>query len=234
MNPMKTIDSILSRLRGKLKAVKKDAFVTDRTLFSIVMKYAPALLKREDSKNLLITVPDIYEILHYVQLIDVDKIDSKCFRLPGHCTIKRTKYKLPELWMGYYFPLFKSVTSISGPATNATDEGELQIIHASEYASIVKQTNFKYNKTKYYWFSDGYLWFPNLEWDAVKVEGLFNEDTSSFNCETCKVCKPRQEQFFPLPEYLYPELEKFVFDDLFVPIKVPSDPVDDKQNINRP
>lgn len=231
---MNTINTILSRLRGKAKAVNKDSFVTDRLLWSAIMKFAPALLKREDSKNLLLMIQGLFQTLPYAELIEVDKIDSKCFHITIDCTIKRTKHRLPGMFWGYYAPLIKSINCISGPATDANDEGELQLIEASKYASIVKVKSFKYNKTRYCWFADGYLWFPNLEWDAVRIEGLFHEDIEGFNCNDCEVCKPRQEQLFNFPAYLMPELEGFVFEELGITMKIPSDPIVDKNNINRP
>lgn len=230
---MITINDFLSRLRSKAKAINKDGFVTDRTLYSLAKKYIPGLLKREDSKNLLLTIQGIFQILKYVELIDVDKIDTKCFNIKSECTIKRTKFRLPGLYMGYSEPLIKTIFGISGPATDADDESGFQLIEASKFGSIVKLKNYKYNTTKYCWFSDGYLWFPNTEWDAVSIEGLFYEDIETFNCETCKNCTPRQDQPFSVPEYLFPEIEQFVWADLGIEFKIPSDPIDDKQNILR-
>ena len=230
---MNTISTILSRLRTKSKSLNKDGFITDRILYSIVKKFVPALLKREDSKNLLQTIQGIFQTLEYVELVEVDKVSSKCFKLETDCTIKRTKHRLPGLYMGYAAPLIKSITSLSGFATDNDDEGDVSLVEAIKYSSIVKVKSFKYNKTKYCWYSDGYLWFPNIEWDAVKIEGLFEEDISDFNCDHCKSCKPRQDHPFSVPEYLYPELEGFVFEELGLTMKIPSDTIDDKQNLNR-
>lgn len=230
---MNTINDILSRLRDKAKAVNKDGFVTDRFLYSSVRKFVPGLLKREDAKNLLFTIQGIFQVLPYVEMIDADKIDSNCIKIPGCSTIKRSLLRLPNLYMGYAEPMIKSITSISGPATNAQDEGDFQLIEASKYASIVKVKSFKYNTTRYAWYSDGYLWTPNLPWDAVRIEGLFDESIEGFNCNHCKVCRPRQEDPFSVPEYLYPEIEQFVFQDLGIMMKIPADPTDDKINLAR-
>ena len=231
---MTTINDLLSRLRDKAKAVNKDGFVTDRFLYSSVKKFVPGLLKREDAKNILFTIQGIFQVLPYVELIDVDKVDSKCFKIANDCTIKRSKLRLPGLYMGYAEPMIKSITSISGPATSAQDEGDFQIIEASKYASITKSKSFRYNTTRYAWFSDGYIWTPNLDWDAVRIEGLFDESIESFNCNTCKICIPRQQQPFSVPEYLFPEIEQFVFQDLGIMMKIPSDPIDDKTSVDRP
>lgn len=228
---MNTIGSVLSRLRIKVKALKKDAFITDRYLFSLVKKFAPSLIRREDGKSKLMSFLGIFETLPYVELIEVDKVETKCFKVSTGCIIKRTKEKIPSILSGYMGPLIKSIYSISGPATSPMDEDPLQLVDSAGYNNIVKSKNFKYNKTKYCWFSDGYLWFPDLEWDAVRLEGIFDEDITKFNCESCPKCIPRQEQFFNIPEYLLPELENFIWQDLIGQIKIPSDNIDDNQNI---
>lgn len=230
---MNTIGSVLSRLRNKIKAVNKDSFLTDRYLYSLVMKYAPALMKREDSKNKLMGFLGIFQTLQYVELTEVDKISAKCTHITSNCTIKRTKDKIPYLMTGYMGPLIKSIRAISGPATNVNDEGDLQLIDSKRFGQIIRSKNYKYNKTKYCWFADGYLWFPDLEWDAVQIEGIFDDDVEKFNCPDCKQCTKKQDQVFSVPEYLYPEIEKFVFDDLGISLKIPQDPIDDKVNINR-
>jgi hypothetical protein len=227
---MKTIGYFLSRLRNLIKAVKQDSFLTDRFLYSLARKHIPFLLKREDGRNKLMTFNGIFELLPYVELIEVDRVEAKCSGIKSGCTIKRTKDKLPTLFSGYIGPLIRSITSISGPATSATDEGVIRLITANKYASIVKSTNFKYNKIKYCWFIDGYLYFPDLEWDAVRIEGIFDADISKFNCSGCVECKPRQEQNLNIPEYLYSELESLMLKDLGITFQLPTDPADDKIN----
>lgn len=231
---MDTIGYILSRLRNDVKAVTQDAFLSDRYLYSKLMKFVPALLKREDSKNLLMKTIGIWQSLPYVELTEVDKVETACFNIKSGCTIKRTTFRLPKFFNGYIGPLIKNVTSLSGPATDADDERKFQFIDSSKYASITRTTGFKYNKTRYYWYADGYLWFPNLEWDAVRIEALFEGDIRTFNdCKTCKNCLNKQDQEWGVPEYLYPELENFVIQDLNNLMKTPPDLVDNKQNILR-
>lgn len=230
---MNTIGYFLSRLRNIIKAVKQDAFLTDRFLYSLVRKHSPYLMKREDSRNKLMAFNGIFETLHYVELIEVDRVEAKCLGIKSGCTIKRTEQKLPSLIAGYLGPLIRTITSISGPATSATDEAPIHFTTSDKYGSIIKSKNFKYNKTKYCWFINGYLYFPDLEWDAVRIEGIFDDDISKFNCSTCDSCKPRQEQTFNVPEYLYSELEGLVMRDLGIPLQTPNDSVDDKINILR-
>ena len=46
---MTTIGESISRVRNALKAVKEDAFLTDRQIYFVISKYGKTLLKREDN-----------------------------------------------------------------------------------------------------------------------------------------------------------------------------------------
>ena len=50
---MTTIGDVVSRLRGQIKAESEDAFVTDRYLYSLILKYAQVLMRRQDNANKL-------------------------------------------------------------------------------------------------------------------------------------------------------------------------------------
>jgi hypothetical protein len=101
------------------------------------------------------------------------------------------------------------------------------------FVSIASSTTFKYNKTKYYWYLNDYLYFPNLEWDAVRVEAIFEDDVTKLNCDLTDDCVPRQQQTFNVPDYLHAEIEANVIKDFGVTLQVPTDVNLDKQNILR-
>jgi hypothetical protein len=220
-----TIGDIVSRLRSQMKAVKQDGFMTDRMIYTFVLKNAKFLMKREDSKNKLMAFSAVIQIMDYVELIEVDRVEACCTGLSSDCTIKRTKEKLPVFLQGYFGPLIRTIASLDGSE-------ELQPVLPTTYVNLVKSKNFRFNKTKYYWFIDDYLYFPNLEWEAVRIEGIFEDDISAWTCEKDE-CVVRQNQTFNVPDYLLSELEAQVFKDLAGMIQIPSDPPNDKQNIAR-
>jgi hypothetical protein len=47
---------LISRVRNTLKAVKEDAFLTDRIIYSSLLKYAQTLIKREDNQFRLMKI----------------------------------------------------------------------------------------------------------------------------------------------------------------------------------
>ena len=126
---------------------------------------------------------------------------------------------------GYFGPLIRTISSIDASE-------ELQPILPSIYIGIVNSKNARFNKTKYYWFLNDYLYFPNLEWEAVRIEGIFEDDISAYTCEEDK-CIVKQNQSFNVPDYLLGELEGQVMKDMVGLFQIPADPTADKQNIAR-
>ena len=94
---MTTIGSVVSRLRGQVKAEVQDAFVTDRYVYSLIQKFAQLLIRRQDSANKLKKFNAVWKTLPFVELITVDKVEAECTGIKSGCTIKRTKDKLPNM-----------------------------------------------------------------------------------------------------------------------------------------
>lgn len=223
---MATIAEVISRLRGQIKAEVQDAFVTDRYLYSLINKFAQVLMRRQDSANKLNKFNSIWEPLPYVELIDVDRVEADCAGVFSGCTIKRSKYKLPKMIEGYWGNLIRNITSIDSSIN-------LQPTYPSTYLSITRTTSFKYNNTNYYWFLNGYIYCPNLDWDAIRIEGIFDADLSDWTCYGYDKCLPRYEQHLNIPEAMLAEIEQQVLNILINTIKIPADNIDDKININR-
>jgi hypothetical protein len=220
-----TIGDVVSRLRNQLKGNKQDAFLTDRMIYAFVLKHAKWLMKREDSKNKLMMFSGVIQTMDYVELIEIDKVEACCTGVSSDCKIKRTKDKLPVFLQGYYGPLIRTISSIDASE-------EMQPTLPSQYVAISNSKNFRFNKTKYFWFLNDYLYFPNLEWDAVRIEGIFEDDISRWTCEEDD-CIVRQDQSFNVPDYLLAELEAQVFKDIMGEMQIPVDPNNDKQNVAR-
>lgn len=223
---MTTVGESISRVRNVLKAVKEDPFMTDRFIASIISKYAKLLIKRQDNENKIMRFQSLFEPLPCVELIEVDKVSACCAGIQSGCTIRRTKDRIPPILEGAYGPLFRTVSSLDGSI-------ELTKTYPNTYVAMTKTTTFKYNKQKYYWFLDGYLYFPNIEWDGVIVEGLWDGDVSFFRCDKDKQCLPMQEQPLRIPEYLFAEIEQMALKEILTSGQVPTDGADNQQNILR-
>lgn len=220
---MTTIGEAISRVRNTLKAVKEDPFLTDRTIYFLLIKYGQTLLKREDNQFRLMKISSIFQVLPYLELIDVDKVEAGCVGVYSGCYFKRSKEKLPSILDGTFGPIIRTVSSIDGSIEMfRTDPGT--------WVSMTKTTTFKYNKNKYFWYLNGYLYAPNVDWEAVRMEAIFEGQVDTCTTDDCLVM---QDQPLPFPEYLFSEIEQYAVKELTISMQVPQDPSDDSQNILR-
>lgn len=221
-----TVGDVISRVRTQVKGYRQDPLLTDRVIYTFVKKHAGWLMKREDGMNKLMNFSSILQSMDYVELIEVDKVEACCAGITSDCKIMRSKEKLPEFLQGYNGPLIRNITSVD-------NSEQLQPTNPTTYVSLAKSKNFKYNTTKYYWYINNYLYFPNLDWDAVRIEGIFEGDISKFKCADDYKCQILSDNPVNIPDYLLGELESNVFKDLAAMMQIPPDTVNDKQNIAR-
>jgi len=219
---MTTIADTISRVRNIVKGVKEDAFLTDRLLYSLVLKYGKLLIRRQDNESKIMRFQSLFEVLPCVELIEVDKIEACCPGVTSDCKIMRTKDKLPTLLEGSWGPLFRTVSSIDGSI-------EMFPTYPSTYAGLSSSTNFKYNKNAYYWYLNGYIYCPNVIWEAIKVEGLWDESIAMYTCDG-DICAPRQDEQVHIPDHLFAEIEQMVVKDLGLLLQIPPEGSDDKQS----
>lgn len=220
---MTSIGDAISRIRTTLKAVNEDSFLTDRTIYSSIIKYGQTLLKREDNQFRLMKISSIFKVLPYAELIDVDKVEAGCVGIFSNCYFKRTKEKLPTIFDGALGPVIRTVSSIDGSIEMfRTDPGT--------WVSITKSTTFKYNKRPYFWYLNGYLYCPNIDWEAIRIEAIFEGKVDACDTDPCLV---RQDDPLLFPEYLFSEIEQFVVKELTMAMQVPTDGPDDSQNALR-
>lgn len=222
---MERIADTISRVRNALKGTQDDAFLTDRMIYSTILKFAKYYIKRQDNENKIMRFQSLFEVLPCVELIEVDKVEACCAGIKSKCIIKRTKDKLPYPMEGTYGPLFRDITSIDGSQI-------LYKTYPGTYAAMTNSTNFKYNKTLYYWYIDGYLYFPNIQWDAVRIEAIWDDNIEYMKCDS-DVCSIRQDQLTHVPDYLFTEIEQQVFAQFGMTMQIPADNNDDNQNILR-
>jgi hypothetical protein len=220
---MTNIGEAISRVRNALKAVKEDSFLTDRQIYFVLTKYAKTLIKREDNQFRLMKMSQIFKVLPYVELIDVDKVEAGCVGVYSGCYFKRSKDKLPTILDGMFGPIIRTISSIDGGIEMfRTDPGT--------WVSITKSTTFKYNKRPYFWYLNGYIYCPNIDWDAIRIEAIFENNVPTCDSDNCELI---QDQPLNIPEYLFSEIEQFALKELTMIAQIPVDPTDDSQNILR-
>lgn len=221
----KKVKEWISQIRNLSKSLNQDnVYISDRLIFSLIKKHAAPLLYQEDGKMKLMKMDFLFQKLPYVELIEVDKIEAECIGLKSDCIIKRTKEKLPPILNGYWGPVIRDVSSLDGlievyPTTPRT------------YVRKRNGTDAKYDKNKYYWFLNGYLYFPDLEWDAVYVEVL--PENTNIKCIGIDPCEDAQNMELAIPDYIMSTVLNLVFQDLSVHMQIPSDLNHDKVSNTR-
>lgn len=219
-----TYGDITSRIRRRLKAENQDSYLTDRDIHSLYKPWLNQVIKELDSRNKLMAFNSLFQTLDIVPLIEVDRIEAGCSGLKTGFSYMRTKDPIGELFMeAYWGGMIRSVTSIDSSE-------QFQPISPSGYINIASLKSYKFNKTLYYWYLNDYLYFPNINWKAVRIEAITEEDISKYKCNSDEQCLPKQEQSFNVPDYILARVESLLFQSLGITLQLPSDNQPD--NIN--
>jgi hypothetical protein len=223
---MDTIGKSISRVRGIIKAAQEDSFLTDRFVYAIISKYAKTIIERQQKEKKLMGHDDLFETLPFVELTDVNKIEAECAPIKTNCTLKRTEIKLPQMFKGKKGPLIRKVYSIDGSKTFTKTS-------PAQYIELTNSTCFKYNDTDYYWFRNDHLYFPDNEVEAIMIEALWEDTLDKFCTLNDDECTSMQDRKFPLPEYLFSEVEQMAEQEFGMTMRIPDDGADDGQNVMR-
>ncbi len=220
------IGDLTSRIRGLVKTVRQDSFMTDRFIYSLFRKHVALIIKRLDEKKSMMAMNSVYETLDWVKLEECDKVEAGCRGIKSYATFRRTCQAIPVFTEGKYGPMVRSITSLDGSTIfKLTTHDQFQILS--------KDQSYRFNTWKYAWYLNDRLYFPNVDFPAVRIEGMFDEDISDFKCNYDTKCKPRQQQSLNVPDYILSEVEGLILKDLGFSLQVPNDQVHDSLNPNR-
>lgn len=209
-----------------MKGVRQDSFLTDKFLYSIFRKHASLTIKRLDEKGKLMPFSSIFETLDWVELVECDYVEAGCSGIKSGRTFRKTKLPMPMFTEGRYGPMVRSITSLDSSIP-------FQLTTLDEYVLLSNQKNFRFNKTKYCWYLNDHIYFPNVDYPAIRIEGMFEEDISAFKCCYDDRCKPRQQQSLNIPDFILSEIESNVLKELGFSEKIPSDASHDAVNMDR-
>lgn len=222
---MEKKEDTISRVRTLLKGSSSDTFLTDSFLYSMALKYAKLFIKRLDDSNKLARYNGLFEPLS-LELIEVSKVEASCADIKTCCTVRRTKDRLPKLLNGSFGPILRTVSSVDG-SKNVTKT------YSAQWARMAKSTTFKYNKTLYWWWTDGYAYFPNIEWEEALFDGMWEDNIENYKCCSDHCCVNRLEEETHIPDFLFVEIEGPLRQELIGMAQLPSDKFTDNQNILR-
>lgn len=194
---MSTIGEAISRVRGTLTAVNHDSFITDRLIHNMLVTRAKYYIKQRHPYGRKAQMMSLFTRLGNLELIETSKVDA-CISIDLPCTIKRTKDKIPAIIDGPNGPLIRGVMSVDGAT-------EIYQVTPQEWERMTRTSGFKYNKQKYYWIVNQYIFLPNVSWETISIEAMFEGDVTGFKCDD--ECAFIQSQPFGIPSELLAIIE---------------------------
>lgn len=219
-----SLREVISQIRVPNKAVNADTKITSRYIYSLLKKHRDHLINQVDSKFYLYKLNELFQIKRCVKVIPVPTIDE-CCNVKTNCKIYRTKDKLPGIINSYGGPIIRRVTSIDGST-------EILGISDFEWNRKLENPDSKYDKGKYYYWKDGYLYFPNMNWKKVEIEAYFFED-AVVECDESDKCTSLLDKPFRIPSKLLAQCIQNVFNDLVPYHNIPDDNEMNKNNTRR-
>lgn len=169
--------TIISRLREGIKEVSADSNYTNRYLWHVFSTASHKLFKEDADKGKIYAQSNPWESI-CVEMEPVSSLFCDCIYLPYNCEVFRSKFKLPKIIESSTGFIYRMI---------ASPDLSQQFTLVSPYLYSVK-SKIKYNKEKYAFFYDDYLYTPNHRFPSLVVAGLFQGDTSKFNCK--QDCEP--------------------------------------------
>lgn len=189
-----TNGKFVSEVRGHLKAVNKDDYISARLILSTAYVYAQYLINtRPLSKTLRDT--SIFTEVSCIEMVRVKKHACDIAEFKTCDKIMKSKKVIPDIFTGKMGSLITYV---------------LNIDDSQEYEQIKDPSEFKDSKErefghvlKYYYISGGYLYILNSTPERVGMNALFIEEDEAkalSSCDECDECASKLENLFPCPE----------------------------------
>lgn len=191
----------ISRIKKSLREVNADSRFSNKLAYSILQTAARVLIKRENDKLKLYNQTSLFQSYKCVEIIEAPLIDP-CCGVKTLCKTWRTKEKLPKYYEDADGPIIKSIYTIDGSE-------RLESIKPTDYINILNNPWIKKDTKKYYFYSDGYLYFPKGAYKKVEIMG-YNEELINNSCDEYSMndCVRFLDQPFRVPGYL----EKNIFE----------------------
>lgn len=201
-----TVRKAISQVRKGLRENDADSRMSNKFIYAIIKKHAADIIRQRSDAFRILKQQSFYQTINSIIVEEAPTIDP-CCGIRSLCTVYRTRDKLPEMYEDSLGAIIKNVWVVDGSF-------ELQPVTIDAWPRKANNPWGKNGAMKdvYYFYNDGYLYFPMSTWRLVKVRAFFQEDISKLNeCDGCGnnptlVCQPYMDNRFFLP----PDLWKFV------------------------
>ncbi len=223
-----TVREVIYLVRNQIKMATQDVFITDRFIYGVIIKNAYSMLREIDKSGKMYKLDKMYKSISFIPLVEINNLKD-CLGLDLDCyynKMKRTKYKIRGVFSSFSGLALRNITSIDGSYS-------FKLVNKFLLNRIVQSTSYKYNKQKYTFYQDGYLWFPDTDIEAISLEGIFTMDVEDL--EICKgfmddPCVNLMDSDALVPDYLLSEIIDKSVKDLLMLYQIPSDKSQDVSN----
>lgn len=219
--------NIIQNFRQKIKELTADTEYANQFLYSVLLEHAKWLVKREIRAGKVYKNMQLFQSLKCISVVPASIISAGC-PIQLDCPIWRTDKKLPDTWQDDYGPVIKYATSVD-------DFTRFHLISKEEWMNKQNSPYFKYDKTKYVIYSDGYLWFPKHNPRKINVYGFFIDDVVFHSeCGDTPRCTRFLDTTFNIPDWIEAEvMSKAVEQIANITKKLPQDEQIDKNETRR-
>ena len=196
---MLTHRQAISQLRDLIKERSADSTYSNQFLYQVLSKHAKWLIRRETRAGRIYRSVSLFQTLRCFEVMEAPMIEGCDIDIK--CKIYRTVSKLPAAWEDAGGLMIKEVKSIDGSHVFASTS-------ASQWVNIENSPYSKYSKSNYYFYSNGYLYFPKKAPKLINVVAYFIEDVSDI-CSCCDEnvkCKRFMDELFRIPEWIEAEV----------------------------
>lgn len=204
----KTIGEAISQVRNDLKQITVDTRLTDRDIYSVMKTHSYWIIAQEADKLKISKQEHLFQSYTCAEIIPVPLTDP-CCSIQTKCRIYRTKDKLPGMFTDDTGPIIRTVASV--------DWGNnFQRTSYENWIHIQKDPEFKYNKSKYYFIRDNYMYFPTTQWRKVNMLIYSDTDVRKLNKCDCieKGCLAMQDTIWRVPDKLQARVIDAVISEL--------------------
>lgn len=199
---MSTKRQVIESLRNKLRERNADSNYSNQFLYRVLLEHSKWLIKRDISNGRIYSNTFFFRPLKCQKVIEVSLTDP-CCPIKTNCKIYRTKNKIPDIWIDNNGPIIKHVSSVDSPSVGTTD---FQLISSTLWQNKRNDPYQKMSGQLYSFYSDGYIWFPEVNPHLVTILGFWMDDVSNLNeCEK-KECVRYLDTEFMIPHWLEAEM----------------------------
>ena len=193
----RTIGEAISQVRNDLKEFTVDTRLTDRDIFTVMKSHSYWVISQESDKLKISKQQHLFQSYVCAEVIPVPTTDS-CCNVQTKCKIYRTKEHLPSMFTDDSGQIIRTVTSVDWSEN-------LQRTSFENFLKIQDDPEYKYNKTKYFFIRDNFMYFPTTQWRKINMMIYCDTDVSIYNKCNCKKeegCIKMQDRLWRVPDKL--------------------------------